>query len=322
MSIEQKPLVKNIKRSPSESFSFIHFMKIVFKGISQVMLVDNTGAGIIIFFAIAIASIPVAVTMLLAVTLGTVIAFIGQADRDVINKGLFGFNPALISIALMIFLDGSYDWIIAIIAGAIASVSTAAFIHIFKGIDIPYLTFPFISLTWIILLATYHLPILTIHPTLEPTIVSEWSPISGGSFEVFSAFTLGVSQVFFIEHVLTGILIVIAMFWVGWQYGLYTMIASVIGFLTAYFIGGDVDLISTGFFGYNAVLTLIAVSLVFKNNKNKYAFATGIFGCMLTVFVTLSMSTFLQPYGLPVLTIAFVLTTWLLLAARKVLPNI
>lgn len=322
MHIERVESIKNIKRKNKELHPAVYFMKIVFKGVSQVILVENTGAGIIIFLAIAIASFPLALIMLGSVIIGTALAFLGKADKTIIEQGLFGFNAALTGIALTIFLDGDYHWIIAFIGAAVVTLPTAAFMHLFKHIHIPYLTFPFISLTWVTLLVAYKLPTFTMAPSLTATSISQQPIETGGSIDLFSGFLLGISEVYFVSHILTGLLILIAMFWTGWKYGFYTLIASLVGLFTAYSLGGESDLVSAGFFGYNAVLTMLAVGIIFKTPENKYAFFTALIGSMITVIVTSSISVIFMPFGLPVLTIAFVLTTWIILAARKVLPVI
>jgi urea transporter len=49
--------------------------------------------------------------------------------------------------------------------------------------------------------------------------------------------------------------------------GLYAVIGNVVAVIIAYFLGGAYSLIASGLYGYNAVLTIIAVSAVFNNEK-------------------------------------------------------
>lgn len=100
------------------------------------------------------------------------------------------------------------------------------------------------------------------------------------------------------------------------------MIACAVALLTALILGGEHSVISLGLYGYNAILTIIAVSIVFKEIENRYALFSGMIGAGLTILITASLSIWLVPFGLPALTMAFVLSTWIFLAARKVMPKL
>ena len=76
----------------------------------------------------------------------------GGADENTINQGLFGYNSVLTGMALVLFLRGPYMWIVALVGAAIAAIFTSTVMHFMKKTEIPILTFPFIMLTWFILL--------------------------------------------------------------------------------------------------------------------------------------------------------------------------
>ena len=100
------------------------------------------------------------------------------------------------------------------------------------------------------------------------------------------------------------------------------ILLDVTAILVAYFLGGEHSAIMLGLYGYNAILTIIAVSAVFNAEHNRYSLLSGIIAACLTVPITAGLSTFLLPYGLPALTMPFVLCTWLFLSARKIMPNL
>ncbi|WP_326923990.1 urea transporter [Bacillus haynesii] len=74
-------------------------------------------------------------------------------------------------------------------------------------------------------------------------------------------------------------------------------------------------------FGQSEFAINQAASAVFKSEHNRFAFLSGIISACLTVPITAGLSTYLLPYGLPVLTMPFVLCSWLFLGARKVLST-
>ena len=49
----------------------------------------------------------------------------------------------------------------------------------------------------------------------------------------------------------------------------HAIIGAFVSWLTAFFIGADTDSLDLGLYNYNAVLTIIAVSLVFNNNPKR-----------------------------------------------------
>ena len=213
-------------------------------------------------------------------------------------------------------------WIVALIGSAVAAIFTATMMHFMKKTEIPTLTFPFIVLTWFILLSTYKLKGITLTSTLVPQDLTNWNLNIAGEINLFNGIFRGIGQVFFLENTISGILIFIAVFWAGRKLGLYAVSGNVVAVMMAYFLGGERSLIVLGLYGYNAILAIIAVSVVFNSKQNRFAPLSGIIAACLTVPITAALSTFLLPYGLPALTMPFVLCTWLFLSARKMMPNL
>lgn len=291
------------------------------KGISQVILIENAVSGFIILAAITIASYSLGVITLLSSLIGTLIAKIGGANNESIDQGLFGYNSVLTGMALSLFLTGNDRWLIALAGSAIAALVTAVVMHFMRQTGIPILTFPFIVLTWFLLLTAYRLVTFKISPDLKPQSLSNWTLDIEGETNWLEGAVNGIGQIFFLDHSISGILLLIAVFWAGWRLGLYAIVGSVAALLTSYFLGGEHTLIFMGLYGYNAILTILAVSVVFNEN-GRYALLSGTFAACLTVPITASIDTWLLPYGLPALTMPFVLCTWIFLGARKVLPKI
>ena len=99
--------------------------------------------------------------------------------------------------------------------------------------------------------------------------------------------------------------------------GLYAAIGNIVAIVIAYLLGGEHGLIANGLYGYNAILTIIAVSAVFKHEYNRFALLTGIIAACLSVPITAGLTTALLPFGPPALTMPFVLCTWLILRRKK-----
>ena len=189
-----------------------------------------------------------------------------------INQGLFGYNSVLTGIALALFLHGPYMWIVALIGAAIAAIFTATMMHFMKKTEIPILTFPFIVLTWFILLSTYKLKGLKLSSALVPQDLTHWELNISGEIDLVNGIFNGIGQVFFQDNTISGILIFIAVFWAGRKLGLYAVIGNVAAVIMAYFLGGEHSAIMLGLYGYNAILTIIAVSAVFNSEHNRILF--------------------------------------------------
>lgn len=301
---------------------FSSFILATLKGFSQVLLIENAISGGIILIAITISSYKLGIIALLSCVIGTLIGKIGGAAENTINSGLFGYNSLLAGMALTLFLTGSSKWIIALVGAAITAIFVAAMFHYFKNLDIPILTFPYIILTWFTLLVSYRLKDFHLSETLIPQSLSNWKLNIVGEVNWAEGFLNGMEQVFFLDYMLSGILLFIAVFFAGWKYGLNVLIASAIALLISYGLGGEHSLIIKGLYGYNAILASIAVTIVFSSESNRYRIISGIVATCLTIPLTASINTWLLPYGLPVLTMPFVLSTWLFLGARKVLPKL
>lgn len=285
------------------------------------MLIENAISGLIILAAISVASISLGIIAFLSAIIGTLVGKIGGAEQEIVSLGLYGYNSVLAGMALFLFLEGDHRWMIALFGAAIAGLFTAAMMYFMHQLSIPILTFPFIFLTWFLLLTTYRLITFKLTPELEPQNLVSWELNIEGKANWLETAVNGIGQVYFLDERLSGILLFVAVFWAGWRYGLYAIIGNIAANLTAYGLGGEHSLINLGLYGYNAILTIIAISIVFKE-KERHGLFIGIIAACLTVPITASIQTWLLPYGLPPLTMPFVLCTWLILGARQVLPKL
>ena len=123
---------------------------------------------------------------------------------------------------------------------------------------------------------------------------------------------------FFLDNIISGIIIYLALFFgQGRRSGSYAVIGNLVAIITAYFLGGEHTLIALGLYGYNAILTIIAVSTVFNSEHNRFTFLSGIISACLTVPTAAALSTLLVPYGLPALNHAFCFSYMGVLSSKK-----
>ena len=259
---------------------------------------------------------------MLSAMIGTLLGKLGGADKEIVDQGLFGFNSVLTGMALYLFLTGPYHWILSLIGAFLAAIVTAAWMHMMKNTGLPILTFPFVVLTLFTLLVSYRLSAVHTSNALVPQSLWQWKLDITGPFNLPEGIFTGIGQVFFLDYAISGILLFVAVFWAGWRLGLYAFLGNAAALLTALILGAERSLIFVGLYGYNGILTAMAVAVIFNTSKRRLSYVMGIIAACLTVPIAASLHTWLLPFGLPPLTMPFVLSTWIFLSARKVLPKL
>lgn len=128
---------------------------------------------------------------------------------------------------------------------------------------------------------------------------------------------VGVSQVFFINNVLTGLIFLVAIFWNSWVFGIAAILGAMSATAAAHLIGVPKGDIAAGLYGFSG--TLLGISLPFFIGYGSTGAVTlwifVILGGALTGVVQAAFVRFLEPWGIPASTGPFVLVGWLLLAS-------
>lgn len=253
-------------------------------GISQIYFVNHLLAGFLMLLAVAWVSPWMALVMVLAVAAATLLArwrgWAPAAWRD----GLFGFNAALVGLAIGLFAPPS-PWLLALaVLGGAASAAIYAGLRRLAGI--PWYTLPFnlLVLPWLY---------------LEGTRLIE---VPEGHQFALSA----VGQVVFLPDSLSALLICAALSLAGAGLLCWAVIGGVLASLVAWGLGVGTDYITFGLAGYNGVLT--AIGLYWHRLAPGWILA-GIVAAGLISGLMLRL-------GLPMLTMPFVLSCWLCLALR------
>jgi urea transporter len=287
------------------------------KGFSQVLLVGNVFSGFLILIGITLHSPVLGLMAFLSSIVGTITGKYLGGDQDLIRNGIYGFNAILCGISTILFLHGDKRWFIALFAAALAALSLKMLTKVLDKWNVPVLTIPFVFITWIGLLIAYRVDTLYMDPDFVISSPAMWNLPVEGTPTLLVGMIKGIGEVFIIDSLWTGSLILLALFWVGWRFGLYAIIGTFVSWITAYFIGADTHSLNLGLYNYNAVLTIIAVSLVFNKNPKKTPY-TGTLAAMLTVPVTAGLELLLDPLGLPALTFPFIVCSWRFIALGKV----
>lgn len=306
--------------------SFIQFIDINLRGAGQVMLQNNPLTGLLfiigIFWgAIAAGSIAIGIGAVAALLISTLTAMALNVEIDSLRQGLYGFNGILVGIGVATFIQNTpFMWVYLIIGAAVSTVVMLAITNLMKNWGMPALTFPFVLTTWFLVLAVYQFTYLPSGALGPPAF-----PLGGNPSRAHTSLTVGflltgwitgVSQVFLIYNVITGIIFVIAIAVSSWQAAILALVGTAVGLIIALLFGANAHSIGIGLYGFSAVLTAIALGSVFYSPSFKVVLYT-IAGVIFTVIVQAALNTALLPIGIPTFTAPFVLATWLFLLPKE-----
>lgn len=290
---------------------------LLWRGISQVMLVDNRLSGLLFLAGVFWSSPRLGLGLVVGTLASTLAAVLLGADSGHIRSGLFGFNGALVGVALLVFLEpGVLAWAWLILAAACSSVLMAALMHLFERSRLPALTAPFVFTTMAFVLAAARFGRLD--PSgLLPTASLPGTAVVEGVVTLASlgeGWLDGISQVFFQADAVSAALFVLGLLVASRHAALAALAGAACGALLAWGSGGAEDSIRAGVFGFNAVLTAIALHGVFFAPTSA-SFVYALFGSVVSTVLFAALSGALEPFGLPAMTLPFVLTTWIFVAA-------
>lgn len=223
------------------------------KGLGQIMLQDNAITGLLFLVGILIGSINMGIAVIISVCVATFAANLFKFDTNDINKGLYGFNAALVGAAIILFCKPTLIIWCCIIIGAISSTVIQ---HFFITKRITVFTLPFVLVTWAILFIINHfLPEFNIIPS---TANAYHETDFGFAFR-------GYGQVIFQDNMVAGAIFFVAVFINSPLAALYGLAGAVMAVFISQPFSVPVENVNLGLVSYNAVLCSIA----FAGNKIK-----------------------------------------------------
>lgn len=313
-----------------QNLPIVEFIDWVLRGIGQVVFQNNPISGAVILAGIFYNSWIYGTVCLLGTIISTITALLLKADRSMVKDGLFGFNGALIAVAMVAYtsenfttgnMPNMYLWLYIVICAAFTTVLLPAFGALLGPHKVPGLTMPFVLATWFFLGALLQFSTIDVSNALKPTAPSDFTgPRPGYTWLTwFHGITMGVAEIFFQDNWATGIVILIGIA-INTRIGAgMALLGSTLAVASAMFYGAHDEAIRDGLFGYNAALTAMALGGLFYV-MTVPGFCYAVIGILVTARVWASLGIFLKPSGMPVLTSAFVLVTWLMLLAKGGFP--
>ena len=273
-----------------------HFAEIVFRGISQIFLLNNVITGILFLAGAFYNSWLIGIGAVIGLLAGTFTALLFKYKRDDINNGLYGYNGALVGLATVYFFGFNVSAIIALFFGAVLS---SIIMNFMTKRKLPPFTAPFIISTWIVMAIVLTLKIMPLKATQLP---------NASNLEIIPALSRGIGQVMFQENIITGIILFIGILVCSRISALYALLGTGIVVIVACVCSFPLSMITAGLFGFNGVLCGIAFS-----NKKWSALILATTSIVISIFLIYGMVNL----GIITLTSPFVLSTWLVLLLEK-----
>lgn len=304
--------------SPSQALAL--WLDSVLRGIGQVLFQNNSYSGLLFLLGVAWHSPVLAAAAVLGCAVATACAQWLGLERTALRQGLGGFNGALVGVALVYFFQpGPLTWLCVLLGAACAACLALALRRVLEGWGLAVLTAPFVLATWLFFLASAGLGRLQPSGLLPAASLPSAAAVEGVVTASTWVYGLGHSwgQVFFQMDMGSGLLLMLGVAIASPSAALIAMLGVVVGMATAWALGAAEPAIRAGLWGFNSLLTALALGHVFapqgvgKIRSALYA----LWGAAVCTLLTAAMQAALAPIGLPVMTFPFVLTTWGLLLA-------
>ena len=132
---------------------------------------------------------------------------------------------------------------------------------------------------------------------------------------VFNAY----SEVFFSDSKVFGAILVFITF-LDWPLGVAGLVSVLVANGTAYRLGFDEFQIRRGYYGFNALLSGLGLALYYE--PSLVLFIILIIAALFSLFITIGLKGFFGNYGLPYLSLPFIITLWIVLLAAGDFVNL
>jgi urea transporter len=301
------------------------FIDSCLRGIGQVCFMNNPVTGLAILVAMFVGEAWLGFAGALGVVVSTLAAIAIGMDRGAIRAGLYGFNGVLVGAGLSLFLQPDWDavvmvWIVVgaffstILHGALATVFIGAW-------KVPPFTLAFNFMTLIFLVGALHFANGRVGGLIAPadaqvtagsvsnTLRSAADTASANNIEgVVNAVLRGISQLFFANSVVSGIIIVAGLAVCSRIAAVFALVGSAVGMLTGLAVGASGVAIYNGLWGFNSFDAALAVGGVFF----VLTLRSGLLALACAVLAALlfgAIASLFAPWGLPALTLPFVFAT-------------
>jgi urea transporter len=237
------------------------------------------------------------------------------------ETGLLTINGFFFGIAMASLFPDSVQFYIFLVVGAMAvPLATLAANEILQHWKLSPFIISYILVVWVFFLSARAISAEFIYPMAGHGQGLQSSPIvmqlisSPFLFVRFcTSVFMGMGYLFFLPNPIFGLLILILISLFSPRQGFYFLVGTALATLAAYImVQQKTPMIDFGHYTYSAGL----IGLGLASWPDKFNYSRILLFCLLSVFVTLALVQLFSTFGLPVLSLPYVLTIWLALLSR------
>ncbi|WP_019528641.1 urea transporter [Dasania marina] len=279
--------------------SFRQSTDVLLTGFGQIMLQQNRLTGLFFLAGILVNSLTLFLAAVSASIIAVVTAYSCGFNHQHIAKGYYGFNGALVGLAVFSFFPLTP---LALAMLAIGSLLATLLMRLMLASKtLPPFTAPFVISTWLLLIIAQFvgLPLLEARPVANELVI-------------YKAIINGVGQVMFQDQWLVGLLFILGLAFSSRLMVVWALVAAMLGVLLAMLLGLSQELAGAGVYGFNSVLA--AMALAGSYNKS-------IVLPLLAAVLAFAIMQLFHVMAAPALTAPFVLAVWLVMVGKKIVDK-
>jgi urea transporter len=273
--------------------SAVRFGRQVLHGLSQCAFQSNVYTGAVFVVAVAAFNWRMAIAYVLGAIVGTLTARVLRAPEDMLDAGLFGFNSALMGLALgNFFQPDMLIWLWVCVFAVFTAVLT---VLMAKLLPFPFIAAPFIIAFWLIWPIAETVGLTKIELGAFPKADVMWviATISALGSALFSS------------SAVSGVIFLIGVAISNWRHAVIALIGGFVAVALAEHVGANGGAINSGFAGFNAVLAALAAYVLVARDLRLVVLAA--------ISATWLASYVFRGVPAPVLASGFVLSIWAIL---------
>jgi urea transporter len=285
------------------------------RGVAQVDFQSSYWTGFIFIVALFVGGWQFGVFGLLGTAVATVTAHLLGVGRDRVSVGLEGFCGTLIGVALVLYLGTNWMTAALVVGAAIAgSVLTSAMNTVLRPYNLPTFTAPFCVVTLVMVIGAPSYDRVWSHHvnTAPPSATDPGTTMTWHDF--WRGFFNGIGQIFFQDKWYVGLIFLVGLAVAGPVVAAAAALSSLIGLFVGWWFGAPAADLGAGLYGYNAVLTGIALTGTFIA-LTPVGVGYAVLGAATAAALTAGITNLFTVVGGHTLTWPFVLVAWVFLAA-------
>jgi urea transporter/murein DD-endopeptidase MepM/ murein hydrolase activator NlpD len=307
--------------------AFKYYAKLIIEGIlnsfSQVYFSNSKVLGFILLI-VSFFDLGAGIAAILSIFICQLTALLFNFDHKNIKEGTYTYNSAMVGVAIGIFYQFNFSLIILLALSAVLTFFlTVWFMNHLAAKGLPFLSIPFLLVTWLIILGGKNFSALELH---EKTVLSleNYFPILFTSVtdfithlpfaDLFYLYFRSLGAILFQYNDLAGIIISIGLLIHSRISFVLSIFGFVLGFLFYRFMEADFSQLIYSYIGFNFILTAIALGGFFIVASKRSYFLL-LFSIPLIALIISGIYGISQFFGLPLYSLPFNIVVIMILYA-------